>query len=73
MLVQSEMKVVESFMSAEETWAEWSRGVVAVGVGAVKAVTKNARTFSNSKIFPKFLLIQVHYESPLPGNRKPGK
>ena len=34
MLVQSEMIVVESFVSAEETWAEWSRGIVAVGVGA---------------------------------------
>ena len=38
MLVQSEMKVVESFMSAEETWAEWSRGIVAVGIGAGVAV-----------------------------------
>ena len=38
MLVQSVMIVVESFVSAEETWAEWSRGVVAVGVGAGVAV-----------------------------------
>ena len=32
------MIIVESFVSAEETWAEWSRGVVAVGVGAGVAV-----------------------------------
>ena len=32
------MNVVKSFVSAEGTWAEWDRGVVAVGIGAGVAV-----------------------------------
>ena len=46
MLVQSVMIIVESFVSAEETWAEWSRGIVAVGIGArvvVGGIWKGAR------------------------------